>query len=70
MASFERVYAAELRLRGIAPVSFDPDRRVSGAAGGTVLDPDSGLFRNVAVFDFRRSLPDAHPHVQHRSPDQ
>jgi DNA polymerase-2 len=30
---------------------------VSGAAGGTVLEPLSGLFPNVAVFDFRSLYP-------------
>ncbi|MDR1058918.1 MAG: DNA polymerase II, partial [Treponema sp.] len=30
---------------------------VSGAAGGTVLDPRPGLFSNVAVFDFRSLYP-------------
>jgi DNA polymerase-2 len=57
VASFERVYAAELRARGTAPAAVDPDRRVSGAAGGTVLDPIPGVFRNVAVFDFRSLYP-------------
>jgi DNA polymerase-2 len=57
VASFERVYAAELRSRGIAPAVVDPARRVSGASGGTVLDPAPGLFSNVAVFDFRSLYP-------------
>ena len=57
VASFERVYAACLRSRGIAPAVLDPDRIVSGAAGGTVLDPVPGVFRNVAVFDFRSLYP-------------
>ncbi len=57
VASFERIYAAELRKGGIAPISPDPARRVSGAAGGTILEPQPGLFRNVAVFDFRSLYP-------------
>ncbi|MFA6507179.1 MAG: DNA polymerase domain-containing protein, partial [Treponemataceae bacterium] len=57
VASFERVYAAELRTRNIAPVRNDPGRTVSGAAGGTVLDPETGLFRNIAIFDFRSLYP-------------
>ncbi|GAB1483449.1 DNA polymerase II [Treponema sp.] len=57
VASFERIYASKLLERGIAsPCSFQ-GRSVSGAAGGTVLDPICGLFKNVAVFDFRSLYP-------------
>jgi len=54
--SFERVYAAELRLRRVLPPG-KAERRVSGAAGGTVLDPATGIFSNVIVFDFRSLYP-------------
>ncbi|GHV88307.1 hypothetical protein AGMMS50267_06670 [Spirochaetia bacterium] len=56
VVSFERIYGMELRKRGIAP---PPPRAVSvsGAAGGTVLDPLPGFFPNVAVFDFRSLYP-------------
>jgi DNA polymerase-2 len=57
VVSFERVYGAELRRRGIAPPPPDSTADVSGAAGGTVLDPLPGLFDNVAVFDFRSLYP-------------
>jgi DNA polymerase-2 len=57
VVSFERVYGTELRRKGIAPPPPDPDADVSGAAGGTVLDPLPGLFENVAVFDFRSLYP-------------
>jgi DNA polymerase-2 len=57
VVSFERVYGMELRRRGIAPPPLEKDRRVSGAAGGTVLEPRPGLFPNVAVFDFRSLYP-------------
>jgi len=57
VASFERIYGMELRRRSIAPPSIDLRRSVSGAAGGTVLEPLTGLFRNVAVFDFRSLYP-------------
>jgi DNA polymerase-2 len=57
VVSFERVYGLELVRRFIAPVPADPGRNVSGAAGGTVLDPMTGLFPNVAVFDFRSLYP-------------
>ncbi|MDR3193424.1 MAG: DNA polymerase II [Treponema sp.] len=56
VVSFERVYGMELRKKGIAPDLFR-DQEVSGAAGGTVLDPLPGFFRNVAVFDFRSLYP-------------
>ena len=55
--SFERIYALELAKRGIAPVPLEAGRRVSGAAGGTVLEPMPGVFHNVAVFDFRSLYP-------------
>jgi len=57
VVSFERVYALELQSRGIAPPPRAADRRVSGAAGGTVLDAVAGVFKNVAVFDFRSLYP-------------
>jgi DNA polymerase-2 len=57
VVSFERIYGMELMKRGIAPPRPAPDITVSGAAGGTVLDPLPGLFRNVAVFDFRSLYP-------------
>lgn len=57
VASFERVYAEELRARGILEPEPELDRSVSGAAGGTVLDPLAGIFRDVAVFDFRSLYP-------------
>ncbi|MDR3167977.1 MAG: DNA polymerase II [Treponema sp.] len=56
VVSFERIYALELKDRGIVPPPAAA-RRVSGAAGGTVLDPRQGLFRNIAVFDFRSLYP-------------
>jgi DNA polymerase-2 len=56
VVSFERIYGMELRKKGIAP-DLCRDREVSGAAGGTVLDPLPGFFRNVAVFDFRSLYP-------------
>ncbi|MDR1099250.1 MAG: DNA polymerase II, partial [Treponema sp.] len=57
VVSFEQIYGMELRRRGIAPRHREPEVRVSGAAGGTVLDPRPGLFNNVAVFDFRSLYP-------------
>jgi DNA polymerase-2 len=57
VVSFERIYGMELRKRGIAPPPPSPEIAVSGAAGGTLLDPLPGLFSNVAVFDFRSLYP-------------
>jgi DNA polymerase-2 len=57
VVSFERVYGTELRRRGIAPPAPDSGADVSGASGGTVLESLSGLFENVAVFDFRSLYP-------------
>jgi DNA polymerase-2 len=57
VVSFERIYGMELRRRGIAPPPPEAGVSVSGAAGGTVLEPWPGLFNNVAVFDFRSLYP-------------
>ncbi len=59
VAAFERIYGMELSKRNITPVPLESyaARRVSGAAGGTILDPEPGLFPNVAVFDFRSLYP-------------
>ncbi|MDR2375712.1 MAG: DNA polymerase II [Treponema sp.] len=57
VVTFERIYGMELRRLGIAPPFPDPDRDVSGAAGGTVLDSLAGIFNNIAVFDFRSLYP-------------
>ncbi|HTX74083.1 MAG TPA: DNA polymerase domain-containing protein [Rectinemataceae bacterium] len=54
--AFERVYGSELRRRRILPPART-ERSVSGAAGGTVLDPATGLFSDVLVFDFRSLYP-------------
>jgi DNA polymerase-2 len=54
--AFERIYAAELRTRGVLPPPRT-ERSVSGAAGGTVLEAVPGFFPNVLVFDFRSLYP-------------
>ncbi|MEI6876794.1 MAG: DNA polymerase domain-containing protein, partial [Spirochaetota bacterium] len=54
--AFERVYDAALRERRVVPPARNI-RSVSGAAGGTVLDPRAGLFEAVLVFDFRSLYP-------------
>jgi DNA polymerase II len=54
--AFERVYGAALRARRVA-VPPKADRRVSGAAGGTVLEASAGMFPRVLVLDFRSLYP-------------
>ncbi len=54
--AFERIYAAGLRSRRVVPPPRT-ERRVSGAAGGTVLEAVPGIFPNVLVFDFRSLYP-------------
>ena len=53
---FDRVYGAALHARNIVPPPRT-DRYVDGAAGGTVLDAEAGIFANVLVFDFRSLYP-------------
>ncbi|MFW6234913.1 MAG: DNA polymerase domain-containing protein, partial [Spirochaetota bacterium] len=56
--AFERIYALELiRRRVVPPRTSTAAGAVTGAAGGTVLDPVPGLFANVLVFDFRSLYP-------------
>jgi len=57
VVSFERIYGMQLRKNGIAPPPPNDGADVTGAAGGTVLESESGLFNNVAVFDFRSLYP-------------
>jgi DNA polymerase II len=54
--AFERVYGSELRARRVA-VPPKAERRVSGAAGGTVLEASAGMFPRVLVLDFRSLYP-------------
>jgi len=54
--AFERVYDAALRSRRVVAPARE-FRPVSGAAGGTVLDPRAGLFEGVLVLDFRSLYP-------------
>ena len=54
--AFERIYGAALRARQVVPPART-DAPISGAAGGTVLAAEAGLFENVLVFDFRSLYP-------------
>ena len=59
IASFDFLYLSELEQRRIvAPTVRSDDSRVHAAQhGGHVLEPDTGLHRNVWVFDFKSLYP-------------
>jgi DNA polymerase-2 len=59
IASFDFVYLTELEQRNVvAPTVRSDDSRVHAAqAGGHVLEPVTGLHRNVWVFDFKSLYP-------------
>jgi DNA polymerase-2 len=59
IASFDFVYLTELEKRGIvAPTVRSGDSSVYAAQqGGHVLEPDTGLHKNVWVFDFKSLYP-------------
>jgi DNA polymerase-2 len=57
IASFDRLYLPELRRRGFVAPSGDPQRKSAPVAGGALLDPVPGLFRDVAVFDWKSLYP-------------
>ena len=58
IAAFDFLYLQELGRRGlVAPtVGSGPDEEEE-TSGGHVLDPHPGLYRNVAVFDFKSLYP-------------
>ncbi len=56
VASFDRLYLPELHRRGIVAPSVE-ERTAGAVAGGAVLESVPGLFRNVAVFDFKSLYP-------------
>ncbi|MFW5995057.1 MAG: 3'-5' exonuclease, partial [Spirochaetia bacterium] len=49
--AFERIYGLELIRRKVLPPRSAYGGSVTGAAGGTVLEPAPGLFSHVLVFD-------------------
>ena len=57
IASFDLIYLPELRDRGFVAPSVDRDRKTAMVKGGALLDPEPGLFSNVAVFDFKSLYP-------------
>ena len=57
IASFDLVYLPTLREAGFVAPSVDRERKQVPVRGGAVLDSVHGLFRNVAVFDFKSLYP-------------
>lgn len=57
IASFDQIYLPELRRRGMVAPNVVADRPGVAVQGGAVLDSVPGLFRNVAVFDFKSLYP-------------
>jgi DNA polymerase-2 len=57
IASFDRLYLPELRRRGVVAPSVDAERKSAAVRGGAVLESVPGVFRNVAVFDFKSLYP-------------
>jgi DNA polymerase-2 len=57
IASFDQIYLPELRRRGVVAPNVDADRPGVTVQGGAVLDSVPGLFRNVAVLDFKSLYP-------------
>jgi DNA polymerase-2 len=57
IASFDLLYLPELRRRGYVAPSVERERKAAPVAGGALLEPQPGLFENVAVFDFKSLYP-------------
>jgi DNA polymerase-2 len=58
VAAFEFLYISELHKRGmVAPDSGVDRTEQKGAPGGLVMEPKTGLYRNVYVFDFKSLYP-------------
>ena len=57
IASLDRLYLPELRRAGVVAPNVVADRKQAAVAGGAVLDSVPGLFRNVAVLDFKSLYP-------------
>jgi DNA polymerase II len=57
VASFDRLYLPALRSRGRVAPSVEPAEPGPPVQGGALLDPAPGLYRHVAVFDFKSLYP-------------
>jgi len=57
IASFDSLYLHEMRKRGFVAPSVGSMEITEPTAGGAVLEPVTGLHRNVLVFDYRSLYP-------------
>ncbi|HUX20967.1 MAG TPA: DNA polymerase II, partial [Spirochaetia bacterium] len=58
IAAFDFVYIEAMHLRGIVAPTLGVDSLpMESAPGGAIISPDSGLFDNVLVFDFKSLYP-------------
>ncbi len=57
VASFDMLYLTELRRRGVVAPSVDAERKSAAVRGGALLEPRPGIYRDVAVFDFKSLYP-------------
>ncbi|MBW2243632.1 MAG: DNA polymerase II [Deltaproteobacteria bacterium] len=57
IASFDRVYLPELRRHGRVAPSVDSERKSARIQGGALLEPEPGIYHNVAVLDFKSLYP-------------
>jgi DNA polymerase-2 len=57
IASFDLLYLPALRERGFAAPCVDRERAAATVHGGAVLESTPGLFRNVALLDFKSLYP-------------
>jgi DNA polymerase II len=57
IASFDLLVLPELRRRGYVAPDVQSERANAAVLGGAVLESSPGLFRNVAVFDFKSLYP-------------
>ena len=57
IASFDRLYLPELRRHGYVAPSVEPERKSALVKGGALLEPQPGLWSDVAVLDFKSLYP-------------
>ncbi len=57
IASFDYLYLSELHRQGLVAPSVGDVEADGESFGGTVLQPEPGLYRNVLVFDFKSLYP-------------
>jgi len=78
IASFDFLYLSELGRRNVVAPSVRADTEIeTPTTGGHVLEPDTGLYPNVLLFDFKSLYPsiirtfqiDPHGHLPHPGPD-